>query len=157
MISAVLAPSLRPIMGSCASVAKLPKWARELLEEARVARLGLIDGDGHPRVLPVTFALAGDALVTAIDHKRKDVPAQRLARLRWLRARPRAALTVDHYEEDWSRLAWVQAIGTVTILDAERAPDAIAALSDRYPQYRDHPPAGPVLELTPERLVWWRP
>lgn len=126
-----------------------------MLATARVGRLGLIDDELRPRVLPVTFALAGDALVTAIDHKRKDVPVDRLARLRWLRARPRAALTVDHYEEDWSRLAWVQALGPVRILDD--APDAIAALTARYAQYRDHPLAGPVIELTPDRLVWWRP
>jgi PPOX class probable F420-dependent enzyme len=152
---AVNMPSLRPIMGSCASVAKLPKWALELLDQARVGRLGLIDDEHHPRVLPVTFALAGGALVTAVDHKRKDVPPDRLARLRWLRARPRAALTVDHYEDDWSRLAWVQALGAVRILDD--APNAVAALTARYEQYRDHPPAGPVIELTPDRLVWWRP
>jgi PPOX class probable F420-dependent enzyme len=144
-------------MGSCASVAKLPKWARTLLGSARVGRLGIVDDAGHPRVLPVTFALAGEALVTAIDHKRKDVPAERLARVRWLRARPRAVLTVDHYEEDWSRLAWVQALGPVKLLDAAQAPDAIAALIERYEQYRDRPPAGPVIELAPDRLVWWRP
>lgn len=142
-------------MGSCASVAKLPEWARELLDQARVGRLGLIDDEHHPRVLPVTFALAGGALVTAVDHKRKDVPPERLARLRWLRARPRAALTVDHYEEDWSRLAWVQALGEVRILDD--APNAIAALTARYPQYRDHPLVGPVIELSPDRILWWRP
>jgi PPOX class probable F420-dependent enzyme len=128
-----------------------------LLATARVGRLGLIDGEDHPRVLPVTFALAGDALVTAVDHKRKDVPAERLARVRWLRARPHAALTVDHYEDDWSRLAWVQALGAVKILDAAQVPDAIAALTARYPQYREHPLAGPVIELTPDRLLWWRP
>jgi len=122
-----------------------------------VGRLGLLDDEQHPRVLPVTFALAGGALVTAIDHKRKDVPAERVARLRWLRAQPRAALTVDHYEEDWSRLAWVQVLGTTTILDAADAPEAIAALRNRYEQYRDKPPAGPVIELAPDRLVWWRP
>jgi PPOX class probable F420-dependent enzyme len=126
-----------------------------LLATARVARLGLIDDEHHPRVLPVTFALTGDTFVTAVDHKRKDVPVERLARLRWLRARPRAALTVDHYEEDWSQLAWVQALGPVRILDD--APDAVAALIDRYAQYRERPPAGPVIELTPDRLVWWRP
>ena len=76
--------------------------------------------------------------------------------MRWLRARPRAALTVDHYDEDWSPLAWVQAIGPVTILDAADAPDAIAALDERYAAYRDHPPAGPVLSLAPDRIVWWR-
>lgn len=121
-----------------------------------MARLGIADDEGAPRVLPVTFALAGGAIVTAIDHKPKRVPAQALARVRWLRARPRAALTVDHYDDDWSRLAWVQAIGPVAILAAANAPDAIAALTERYPPYRERPPAGPVLSLEPERVLWWR-
>jgi PPOX class probable F420-dependent enzyme len=143
-------------MGRCASVAELPGWALALLESSRVGRLGIIDEENAPRVLPVTYALSGGALVTAVDHKRKQVRPDRLARLRWLRARPRAALTVDHYEEDWSRLAWVQAIGQVAILDAADAPDALAALTDRYPQYRDHAPSGPVLSLEPDRVLWWR-
>ncbi len=83
-------------------------------------------------MLPVTYALSAGALVTAVDHKPKHVPPERLARLRWLRAKPRAALTVDHYEEDWSRLAWVQAIGPARILDAADAPEAVAALASRY-------------------------
>jgi PPOX class probable F420-dependent enzyme len=143
-------------MGRSESVAELPKWARELLERSPVARLGLLDDDGGPRVLPVTYALAGRALVTAVDHKTKHVPVGRLARLRWLRARPVAALTVDHYEEDWSRLAWVQAIGGVSILDAADAPDALAALAARYAPYRERPPAGPVIALEPDRVLWWR-
>jgi PPOX class probable F420-dependent enzyme len=143
-------------MGWSESVAKLPEWALMLLDRSRVARLGLVDDDGGPRVLPVTYALAGEAIVTAIDHKPKAVPPERLARLRWLRARPSAALTVDHYEDDWSRLAWVQAIGTVEILDAADAPEALAALTARYAQYRDRAPSGPILLLIPDRVVWWR-
>jgi PPOX class probable F420-dependent enzyme len=143
-------------MGRSESVAKLPEWARALLDRSRVARLGLVDDGGGPRVLPVTYALAGEAIVTAIDHKRKDVPVERLARLRWLRARPHAALTVDHYDEDWSQLHWVQAIGPVAIFDAADAPDALAALAGRYDVYRRQPPSGPVMVLTPQRLVWWR-
>jgi PPOX class probable F420-dependent enzyme len=121
-----------------------------------VARLGLIDGDGAPRVLPITFALDGGAFVTAVDHKRKRVAGERLARVRWLRAHPRAALTIDHYEDDWSSLAWVQALGQVEILDAGAAPSAVAALRERYAPYRDRPPDGPVLVLQPERLLWWQ-
>jgi PPOX class probable F420-dependent enzyme len=143
-------------MGWSASVAELPGWAGGLLASARVARLGLVDDDGAPRVLPVTFAVSGGALVTAVDHKPKRRPGAELARVRWLRARPRAALTVDHYDDHWSELAWVQAVGLVSVLDAERAPDAIAALVGRYEQYRDRAPAGPVLALVPDRLVWWR-
>jgi PPOX class probable F420-dependent enzyme len=143
-------------MGQSASVAELPGWARALLEDSRVARLGIADDDGAPRVLPVTYAVLDDAIVTAIDHKRKEVPADRLARLRWVRARPRAALTVDHYDDDWSQLKWVQAIGPITIIEAARAAEAIAALTARYAPYRDQPPGGPVLALAPERVQWWR-
>ena len=121
-----------------------------------MARLGIADDEDSPRVLPVTFALCENAIVTAIDHKPKRVPAERLARVRWLRARPQAALTVDHYDADWSRLKWVQAIGRVTIVEAAGAPEAIAALTERYEQYRDHAPSGPVLSLAPDRLLWWR-
>ncbi len=143
-------------MGWSASVAELPEWARGLLASARVARLGMIDDDGAPRVLPVTFAVTGSALVTAVDHKPKRRPGAELARVKWLRAHPRAALTVDRYDDDWSRLAWVQALGVVRVLSVEDAPDAIAALVARYPQYVDRAPGGPVLMLVPERLLWWR-
>jgi PPOX class probable F420-dependent enzyme len=143
-------------MGRSANVAELPTWARELLDRSRVARLGLVDDDGGARVLPVSYALSGGRLVSAVDHKPKRRPGDELARVRWLRARPRAALTVDHYEEDWSTLAWVQAVGVVQVLEAAQAPEALVALSERYPQYRERPPGGPVLALDPEVLVWWR-
>jgi PPOX class probable F420-dependent enzyme len=107
-------------------------------------------------VLPVTYAVLHNTIVTAIDHKRKEVPAERLARVRWLRARPRAALTVDRYDDDWSQLQWVQALGPITILETADAPEAIAALTERYDTYRDKPPGGPVLSLAPDRVLWWR-
>jgi PPOX class probable F420-dependent enzyme len=131
----------------------LPAPARRLLIEARVARLGLLDDRDHPRVLPVTFALWEDALWTAIDSKPKRGEP---ARLRYLARRPEASLTVDRYEEDWARLAWVQVLGKVEILDATDAPGALAALTDKYPQYRDLPPPGPVLRLAPRRALWWQ-
>ena len=122
----------------------------------RVARLGLIDDDGGPRVLPITFALHGGAFVTAVDHKPKRVAPERLARVRWLRARPRAALTIDRYDDDWSALEWVQAIGEVRIVGAGDAASSLAALRERYEPYRDRPPSGPILVLNPQRLLWWR-
>jgi PPOX class probable F420-dependent enzyme len=143
-------------MGSCASVAELPGWARGLIEASRVARLGLLDGDGHPRVMPVTYALADGRLVSAVDDKPKRTPGERLARVRWLRARPEAAMTIDHYEDDWSQLAWVQALGSVTVLEPQNAARELEALVERYAHYRAHPPAGPVLALQPHRLLWWR-
>jgi PPOX class probable F420-dependent enzyme len=143
-------------MGCSASVAELPPWAVALLEQERVARLGLTDDAGAPRVLPITYALSEGTLVTAVDQKPKRRPGQELARVRWLRARPRAAVTVDRYDDDWSALAWVQALGEVRILDPASAPAALAALTVRYEAYRAQAPVGPLLALAPERLLWWR-
>ncbi len=134
----------------------LPPWARALLERERAEHLGLIDGDGHPRVLPVTFALAGDVLATAVDEKPKRAPGAELARVRWLRRRPQAALTVDHYDDDWSRLAWVQALGRIEVADLADHPQALAALQAKYPPYRDRVPPGPLLLLHARRVLWWR-
>ena len=80
---------------------ELPAWARSLVESAQVAHLGLVDSDGRPRVLPITFAVVDGAVWSAVDQKPKRVPGEQLARLRWLRASPRVALTVDRYSPDW--------------------------------------------------------
>lgn len=134
---------------------ELPGFARELLATARVGHLGLLDEERLPRVLPVTFALHEDALWSAVDDKPKRVEADELARVRWLRRRPRAALCVDRYDDDWTRLAWVQVLGKVEVLEASDAP--LRALADKYPQYADRAPAGPLLRLEPERTLHWRP
>ena len=140
---------------SSARLDELPDWARDLLEGARVGRLGLIDDDRRPRVLPVTYALAGRDVWTAIDQKPKRVPGAELARVRWLRERPEATLTVDRYDDDWSRLAWVQVIGRIDIVD-KPGPGVLEALRARYRQYVDRAPDGPFLALRPERLLHGR-
>jgi PPOX class probable F420-dependent enzyme len=129
---------------------ELPDWALELLREARVGRLGLLDDSDRPRVLPVTFALAEGVIWGAIDWKPKRSPEP--ARVRYLRRRPQAALTIDRYEEDWARLAWVQVLGKVEVLDS----GGLDALREKYAQYRERPPAGPFLKLVPERALGWR-
>jgi PPOX class probable F420-dependent enzyme len=143
-------------MTEAATLESLPGWARGLLDEVRVGHLGLVDDEGRPRVLPVTFAVAGGAAWTVIDHKPKRVLAERLARVRWLEARPASTLTVDRYDDDWSRLAWVQLVGRTAVLEAARHPEILAVLAKRYPQYLDRPPGGPLLRLTPERALCWR-
>jgi PPOX class probable F420-dependent enzyme len=150
------APSLGARMRSSANVAELPRWAVELIEGSRVGHLGVVDDAGSPRVLPATYALVGGRLVSAVDQKPKRVPGAGLARVRWLRARPTAAFTIDHYEDEWARLAWVQLLGHVELLELAEASEELSALSRRYPQYRGAPPPGPVIVLTPARILWWR-
>jgi PPOX class probable F420-dependent enzyme len=132
----------------------LPGWASELVETARVARLAYLDGDGHPRVLPVTFAVTGDAIWSAIDEKPKR--AAEPARVEYLRRRPESALLVDEYNDDWSRLLWGQLMGRVDVLPASSAPEAMAALAAKYADYARRPPPGPLLRLTVERALSWR-
>jgi PPOX class probable F420-dependent enzyme len=125
-----------------------------LLETARVARLGLLDLERAPRVLPVTFALAEGRIWSAVDRKPKR--AGEPARLRFLRRDPRAALTVDRYSDDWEQLAWVQVLGTVSIVGVAGGTAGLEALSEKYSQYRDETPPGPLLALEPRRYLWWR-
>jgi PPOX class probable F420-dependent enzyme len=125
-----------------------------LLETARVARLGLLDEEEAPRVLPVTFAVAEGRIWSAIDQKPKR--AAEPARLRFLRRDARAALTVDRYSDDWDQLAWVQALGRVEILDVTAGGAGLGALREKYEQYREEAPPGPLLALQPVRYLWWR-
>jgi PPOX class probable F420-dependent enzyme len=127
-----------------------------MLAGARVGRLGLLDDREHPRVLPVTFVLFEGALYSAIDEKPKLRPSAELARLRFLRRRPEAALLIDHYEDDWHALAWVQLLGRVEQLEAGSHPGPLEALRSKYEPYRDDPPPGPLLRLAPERALCWR-
>jgi PPOX class probable F420-dependent enzyme len=130
--------------------------ARELLGGARVARLATVARDGRPRLVPITFVLAGDVIYHAVDEKPKAT--RRLARLDDLAAEPRASVLADHYEEDWSALWWVRADGRARVLDDMRDDEATRALdllAERYAQYRERRPAGPVIALDVERITGW--
>jgi PPOX class probable F420-dependent enzyme len=132
----------------------LPEWAGELLAAERVARLAYLDDDDRPRVLPVTFAVAEGAVWSAIDEKPKRTAEP--ARVGYLRRRPEAALLVDRYDDDWTRLAWVQLLGRVEVVPIESSPEAVAALAAKYEPYTQRTPPGPLLRLTVERTLEWR-
>ena len=132
----------------------LPGWAMDLLTGERSARLAYLDDSDRPRVLPVTFALAEDAVWSAIDEKPKR--AGEPARIRYLERRPEAALLVDVYDDDWSRLAWVQLLGRVEIVPVAGSPAAVEALAAKYEPYAERTPPGPLLRLSVERALHWR-
>jgi PPOX class probable F420-dependent enzyme len=132
----------------------LVEWANKLLETARVGRLGLLDEEGAPRVLPVTFAIAEGRIWSAVDRKPKR--SGEPARLRFLRRDPRAALTVDQYSDDWEQLAWVQVLGRVEIVEVGDGAAGMEALREKYEPYREETPPGPLLALEPRRYLWWR-
>lgn len=127
---------------------------RRRVAAARVGRLATVAPDGRPRVRPVTFALVGADLFTAVDDvKRKSgAPLRRLAEVA---ATGWAELVVDHYEDDWRRLWWVRVAGPAEVFDANAVPDAIDALAAKYPQYAERRPPGPVIRVRGERWSGW--
>ncbi len=139
---------------------ELPAFAAELLYQGRVARLGTADRAGQPLVVPVCYAFDGRACFSALDAKPKRVAATQLRRVRNIAENPRVSLTVDRYDEEWSRLCWVIVQGRADILaDGAERSSAVDLLLSKYAQYRamglDRDRAV-VIRISPERTLHWR-
>jgi PPOX class probable F420-dependent enzyme len=132
----------------------LDEELRRRAETAPVARLATVDGAGRPRVVPCCFAVDGDVVYTAVDHKPKRTSS--LARLDDIRGSPAVGLVVDHYEDDWSALWWVRLDGSARVVedgpDWERGIDLLVA---KYRQYQERRPTGPVIVIAVEGGRSW--
>ncbi len=129
---------------------------RRFLDNARVGHLATADADGAPHLVPVCFCLDGSSLYITIDEKPKR-PGPPLRRIRNIQQNPAVAVTVDRWDEDWSRLAWVMLRGLAEILvDGSEHDQAQARLRGRYPQYRamDLAPL-PVIAVRIHRVAAW--
>jgi PPOX class probable F420-dependent enzyme len=129
---------------------------RRFLAASRVAHLATADAAGAPHLVPVCFAVEAASLYITVDEKpkRTDIP---LKRLRNIQQNPQVAVTVDRWDEDWTRLAWVMLRGPAEILaEGEEHDRAQDLLRRRYPQYRAmeiH--ALPVIALRIARVLSW--
>ncbi len=133
-----------------------PDEQTTLVDQARVARLATLRPDGTARLVPITFVLLDGLVCSAVDEV-KPKRSTRLARLSDVRRDPRAAVLVDHYAEDWTRLWWVRIDGTAAVHESgELADRARTALVAKYAPYAAAPPRGPVLVLTPTGWAGWR-
>jgi PPOX class probable F420-dependent enzyme len=128
--------------------------ARERFVAARVATLATVDPSGTPHLVPVTFAVDGDTLWTAVDGKPK--------RGTWLRrhenvqARPPVSLLAQHWDEDWSRLWWVRADGLARVTtDPSTVEHVVGLLRRRYDQYETVGVGGPVIEVAVHAWRGW--
>src|ERR1051325_3525013 len=109
---------------------------RRFLDRGRVGHLATADAAGMPHLVPVCYAVEGNALYITVDEKpkRRDRP---LKRLRNIMENPQVAFTVDRWDEDWRRLGWVMLRGPAEILaDGAEHDRAQTLLVTRYPQYR---------------------
>jgi PPOX class probable F420-dependent enzyme len=119
---------------------------REFLTNARVGRLATADRVGVPHNIPLCFWFdGGTRFYFVIDEKPKRLTRGGLKRMRNMAENPHVALVVDHYEEDWSKLAYVLIHGSArTLDDRDQYLLALQKLRDKYPQYR-------AMALDPER------
>ena len=130
-----------------------PAEARRRFAAARVARLATTGADGRPHVVPVTFAVDGDTIYTAVDHKPKRGRA--LKRLANIAENPRVALLVDEYDDrGWARLWWVRADGLARVVEDGDA-RAVELLREGYQQYVERPHEGPAVFVGVERWSGW--
>ena len=95
-----------------------PDEARSRFAATPVARLATVGDDGRPHLVPVCFAVLGERIVTAVDHKPKRT--SRLRRLANIEVNPAVCLLVDAYDPaDWTALWWACADGTARLADAD--------------------------------------
>ena len=127
------------------------------VSEARVARLGTVDVQGRPHLVPIVFACQHDVLYTPIDAKPKSQPPERLRRVRNITANSHVQVLVDHYSEDWSQLGYIQLRGTAALMtEGDELQRAVALLEAKYTQYADMPLEGrPIIRVEIERVVRW--
>ena len=128
--------------------------ALAFVSSGRVGHLGTVRPDGTPHLVPVTFALVGDVIVTMVDHKPKTT--RRLQRLANIDANPTATLLVDEWSEDWDRLKWVRVDGAASIHnDDDVWARGREALTAKYPQYADRPPEGAAITISVDDVIGW--
>ena len=141
--------------------------AQQLLATERRGVLVTVDDEGRPRPTPFCYVASsdGDRLIlhTPIDEKPKGTTApDELPRVLDIRARPAVTILVDHWDEDWSRLAWVLLHGTASELfpsdpaTADERARASAALRERYPQYVGHDlESRPMIRIDMDSVRGW--
>lgn len=128
--------------------------AIDLLATSRVARLATVRPDGRPHIVPITFAMVGETIVTMIDSKPKT--SIRLQRMRNIEVQPAVSVLADIWSENWERLQWVRVDGTAQIHhDGEIWREARASLVGKYPQYRDEAPEGAAIVISIDNVTDW--
>lgn len=135
-----------------------PNWTEAFVAQQRVGRLATVDRSGGPYVVPICYIYDGQAIYSPLDEKPKQVPPDRLRRVRNILDNPHVCLLVDEYDEDWQQLRYVQIHGLAELVaDRSEHQRVVALLREKYPQYRQMAiAAAPVIKIVPRRMKSWR-
>ncbi len=131
--------------------------ALRLVRSARVAHLATGDARGQPHVIPICFVFDGNDFYSPIDEKPKRTAPQKLKRIRNVLKNPQVSLVIDHYEEDWRKLAYILVSGKARVLlSGAKHRKAVKLLRRKYSQYRNMAiDRRPLIAIRPERVTSW--
>ena len=99
----------------------------------------------------------GKNFYSPIDEKPKRVALQKLKRIRNILENPQVSLVIDHYDEDWRKLAYVLLLGKARMLRSGfKHLNAVKLLRRKYPQYREMTiDRLPMILIRPRRIRSW--
>ena len=127
------------------------------ISRGRVGHLGTADAAGQPLVVPFCYAFDGAAIFSAVDGKPKRTTG--LKRIRNIAENPKVCVTINEYDEDWSRLRHVLIQGSAEVVtegpEYRRGADL---LLEKYAQYRAmglDRDRGVMIKVTPARVTHW--
>ena len=138
-------------------LAALTSEEAKIIMGTRVAHLATADAVGILNLVPVCFYYDGQRFYTVIDQKPKRTSMLQLKRVRNILSNSNVALLIDHYEEEWSRLWYVLAIGLAHLVytEVERQP-AMMGLQQKYLQYRSMKiDKNPLICINPSKIIRW--
>jgi PPOX class probable F420-dependent enzyme len=136
---------------------ELSGGASRLVRYARVAHLATADKHGQPHVIPICFVFDGKHFYSPIDEKPKRAAPSKLKRLKNIAENPNVALVIDHYDEDWGKLAYVLIFGRARVINRGSVHrQAVGLLRRKYPQYRRMAiDQRPLIVITILRMTAW--
>jgi PPOX class probable F420-dependent enzyme len=138
--------------GHARAIDDLPESVRALLERERRGALTTLDPDGSGHSVPVVFVVIGAEIVAPIDRKPKTGRA--LTRVKNIKRDARVTVLVDHWDEDWTRLAWVM-VQARAVIEPDTPPEIVQALNARYHQYEPDEQPEALIRMRPTKLTWW--
>jgi PPOX class probable F420-dependent enzyme len=131
----------------------------DFISAAVIAHLATVSAAGEPHNVPLCFWFDGARFYFVIDEKPKRKIGIAIKRMKNIAQNPRVALLIDHYDDDWTRLAYVLINGAAKVVeDAAEYSRAIENLRAKYPQYGNmqlSSERNPLVRIDPDRVHAW--
>ena len=136
---------------------RLSPHALRLIRSARIAHLATADRSGQPHAVPICFVFDDKYFYSPIDEKPKRTAPAKLKRLRNIAENPQVSLVIDHYDENWSKLAYVLITGAARVMQrGQRHRRVVTLLRRKYSQYRTMAiDRRPMIVIKPKRIIGW--